>query len=77
MAVKVGEKYKCNVCGNVVEIVNAGGGILVCCAKEMQLAKDIGAALLERKAEGNELEKEELKEMVEEIRGEPEEEEEW
>ena len=45
----------------------------------MQLAKDIGAALLERKEEGDELEKEELQEMVEELKGEPEEkeEEEW
>lgn len=68
---KLGEKYRCNVCGNVVEVINTGGGTLVCCGKEMQLARDIGAALLERREEGNELEKEELEEMVEEIKGGP------
>jgi desulfoferrodoxin-like iron-binding protein len=79
MGVKeVGEKYRCNVCGNVVEVINVGGGTLVCCDKKMQLIKDITAALLERKEEeGEEIEKEELEEMVEEIKGEPEEEEEW
>jgi len=73
---KVGEKYRCNVCGNVVEVINAGGGTLVCCGKEMQPARDIGAALLERKEEGDEVEKEELEEMVEEIKGGSEEDEE-
>ena len=28
--------YKCNVCGNMVEIVHAGIGQLVCCAQPMQ-----------------------------------------
>ncbi|MBF0467019.1 MAG: desulfoferrodoxin FeS4 iron-binding domain-containing protein [Nitrospirae bacterium] len=36
MAVKkVGEKYKCNVCGNEVVVTNVGGGELVCCGKPM------------------------------------------
>ena len=62
----------------MVEVINVGGGTLVCCSKEMQLAKDIGSALLERREEGDEIEREELKEMVEEIKGGPEEEkEEW
>jgi superoxide reductase len=78
---EVGEKYRCNICGNVVEVLNAGGGTLVCCGKDMQPAKDIGSAILERKEENSdELEKEELEEMVEEIKGGPEEEkeeEEW
>jgi superoxide reductase len=73
--VKLGEKYRCNICGNVVEVINAGGGTLVCCGREMQLVKDIGASLLERREEGNEIEKEELEEMVEEVKGGPEEEE--
>lgn len=77
MGVKeVGEKYKCNVCGNIVEVINVGGGTLVCCNKEMQFIKDIAKAILERKEEEEEIEKEELKEMVEEIKGEPEKEEE-
>jgi superoxide reductase len=29
--------YKCNVCGNVVEVVHAGGGELVCCGQAMEL----------------------------------------
>ncbi len=38
MAVKnVGEKYRCNICGNEVEVTKAGGGALVCCGAEMEL----------------------------------------
>ncbi len=29
--------YKCNVCGNMVEIVHAAGGQLVCCGQPMVL----------------------------------------
>lgn len=32
--------YKCNICGNVVEVVYAGGGELVCCGKPMELLKE-------------------------------------
>jgi len=32
---KVGEVYKCEVCGNVVEVKEVGGGELVCCQKPM------------------------------------------
>ncbi len=32
---EVGDKYKCSVCGNVVELKEIGGGTLVCCGKEM------------------------------------------
>jgi superoxide reductase len=35
--VKVGEKYKCSVCGNLVEVKEVGGGTLVCCGKPMVL----------------------------------------
>jgi desulfoferrodoxin-like iron-binding protein len=31
----VGEVYKCEICGNVVEVKEAGGGELVCCGKPM------------------------------------------
>jgi len=38
MAVKQrGEVYKCSVCGNIVEVLYAGGGTLVCCGKPMEL----------------------------------------
>ncbi len=29
--------YKCNVCGNIVEVVHGGKGELVCCGQSMQL----------------------------------------
>ncbi len=32
---KVGEVYKCGVCGNVVEVKEVGGGELVCCQQPM------------------------------------------
>ncbi len=28
--------YKCNICGNVVELLENGGGELVCCGEPMQ-----------------------------------------
>ena len=34
---KVGEKYRCNVCGNEVEVTKVGGGTLVCCGEDMEL----------------------------------------
>ena len=33
---KVGEKYRCTVCGNEVEVTKVGGGELVCCGKPME-----------------------------------------
>jgi desulfoferrodoxin-like iron-binding protein len=33
---KIGEKYRCNVCGNEVEVIEVGGGILVCCGQDME-----------------------------------------
>ncbi|HOJ86370.1 MAG TPA: desulfoferrodoxin [Elusimicrobiales bacterium] len=29
--------YKCEVCGNIVEVLHTGAGALVCCGKEMRL----------------------------------------
>ncbi len=29
--------YKCPVCGNMVEVIHAGGGELVCCGQPMEL----------------------------------------
>ena len=34
---KKNEVYKCNVCGNVVEVLDAGAGELVCCGQPMNL----------------------------------------
>jgi desulfoferrodoxin-like iron-binding protein len=33
---KVGEKYRCSVCGNEVSVTKVGGGELVCCKKPME-----------------------------------------
>ena len=36
MAVEtIGEIYRCEVCGNEVEVITVGGGALVCCGQEM------------------------------------------
>jgi superoxide reductase len=41
MAVKhFGEIYRCKVCGNKVEVIEAGGGTLVCCGVEMESIED-------------------------------------
>lgn len=34
---KLLEVYKCNICGNIVETVHAGGGALTCCGEKMAL----------------------------------------
>lgn len=34
---KVGEVYRCSICGNIVSVLHAGGGELVCCGKPMEL----------------------------------------
>ena len=34
---KVGEKYRCNICGNEVTVTKVGGGTLVCCGEDMEL----------------------------------------
>jgi desulfoferrodoxin-like iron-binding protein len=31
------EIYRCNTCGNEVEVQNVGGGILVCCGHDMEM----------------------------------------
>ena len=34
------EIYKCEVCGNIVEVVHEGGGVLICCGQPMKLQKE-------------------------------------
>ncbi len=34
---KTGQIFKCEICGNVVVVKEAGGGELVCCGEPMQL----------------------------------------
>ncbi|MEN6443339.1 MAG: desulfoferrodoxin [Methanoregula sp.] len=37
---KMFEVYKCDVCGNVVKVVHASGGNLVCCGQPMVLMQE-------------------------------------
>jgi superoxide reductase len=54
------EVYKCEVCGNIVEVLHEGAGALVCCGKEMKLlventveaAKEKHVPVIERTAKG-------------------------
>jgi superoxide reductase len=34
------EIYKCEICGNIVEVLHGGAGKLVCCGEEMKLLKE-------------------------------------
>ena len=41
------ESYKCNVCGNIVELTHLGGGKLHCCGKEMEcITTDLTSVVL-------------------------------
>lgn len=33
------EMYRCEICGNLVQVILAGGGELVCCGQPMTLLK--------------------------------------
>ena len=37
---EVKQIYKCNICGNIVEVVHTGVGQLVCCGQPMELLKE-------------------------------------
>ena len=41
---KIGEKYRCNVCGNEVEVIVVGGGTLVCCGEDMEKIEDASSS---------------------------------
>jgi len=32
--------YKCEICGNIVELIHVGGGDLVCCGEKMKLMQE-------------------------------------
>ena len=37
---KLNEVYRCNICGNIVEVLEAGKGTLVCCGENMELLEE-------------------------------------
>ncbi|MEW6386737.1 MAG: desulfoferrodoxin FeS4 iron-binding domain-containing protein [Thermodesulfobacteriota bacterium] len=39
MSAQVGQVYLCKICGNKVKVVEAGGGVLVCCGVPMKLVE--------------------------------------
>lgn len=57
---QVGQVYKCMKCGNIVEVLNAGAGELVCCGEAMILltenttdaAKEKHVPVIEKISEG-------------------------
>ncbi|MDD2852101.1 MAG: desulfoferrodoxin [Desulfuromonadaceae bacterium] len=57
---KVLEVYKCNLCGNIVETIHAGEGVLTCCGEKMALlaentvdaAKEKHVPVVEKIADG-------------------------
>ena len=44
------ESYKCNVCGNIVELSHLGGGKLHCCGKEMECITTVLTSVVLMKA---------------------------
>ena len=34
------EVYKCEICGNIIEVLHEGKGALVCCGQEMELMRE-------------------------------------
>ena len=54
------EVYKCDLCGNIVEVLHGGGGELVCCGESMKLfventvdaAKEKHVPVIEKTADG-------------------------
>lgn len=41
--VQISEVYKCSICGNIVEVVHASTGTLVCCGQPMNLMPEKNA----------------------------------
>ena len=37
MMIEMDQVYKCEICGNEVEITHVGGGELMCCNQSMEL----------------------------------------
>jgi len=37
---EINQIYKCNICGNIVEMIHSGVGELVCCGQAMELKQE-------------------------------------
>lgn len=40
MSTKRNQIYKCEICGNIVEVLHEAAGTLICCGKPMQLQEE-------------------------------------
>ncbi len=40
MRIRRGQVYKCEICGNIVDVLHAGGGKLFCCGQKMELLEE-------------------------------------
>ena len=38
--IEMRQVYRCEKCGNIVEVMHAGGGVLVCCGQPMALLEE-------------------------------------
>ena len=44
-----GEIYKCDICGNIVYVLEGGGSDLICCGEEMkQVTGDVAKDLMQK-----------------------------
>jgi desulfoferrodoxin-like iron-binding protein len=39
------EAYECKLCGNIVEVIHAGDGELVCCGQPMEMSAPVAAII--------------------------------
>ena len=46
---ELNQVYKCNICGNIVEVLHTGAGELVCCGQPMVLQKENTVDVAEEK----------------------------
>jgi len=46
---EINQIYKCDVCGNIVEVVHAGVGQLVCCSQPMMQQKENTTGVVQEK----------------------------
>jgi len=40
MTTELNQIYKCEICGNIIEVLHTGQGTLVCCGQDMKLQKE-------------------------------------
>ncbi len=60
---ELNKSYKCNVCGNIVKVIEAGIGELVCCGQPMAIVEEQAAGVTpEEKPESTPVQEESMPE---------------